>query len=205
LTDSPAATPYPYAYPTSHSRKHGPEGYLNYDSYRDWLRDEFAFRCVYCLFREQWGRQTASWDLDHWVPQAIESDLELSYENLLYACASCNSVKGDRRVPNPTNMDLSAAVEVDPNGVIRSKNKQGQILIKIMRLDNDDYTRFRAMIIRTVNILADQDRDVYRLWMGYPTDLPDLSKLRPTRNTRPDGVNNSFFALRARQELEDVY
>ena len=31
---------------TIHSRRHGPLGYLNYSSYRPWLRDEFQFRCV---------------------------------------------------------------------------------------------------------------------------------------------------------------
>ena len=30
-------------------RRHGPSGYRNYESYRPWLRDEFDFRCVYCL------------------------------------------------------------------------------------------------------------------------------------------------------------
>jgi hypothetical protein len=39
-------------------RSHGPLGYSDYESYRAWLRDEFAFRCVYCLSREQWGRVT---------------------------------------------------------------------------------------------------------------------------------------------------
>ena len=27
---------------------------LNYQSYKPWLRDEFQFRCVYCLWRERW-------------------------------------------------------------------------------------------------------------------------------------------------------
>jgi hypothetical protein len=39
-------------------RIHGPLGYNDYSSYRAWLRDEFAFRCVYCFSREQWGRVT---------------------------------------------------------------------------------------------------------------------------------------------------
>ncbi len=43
----------PFRYPDGpHQRRHGPRGYASYESYRPWLRDEFAFRCVYCLTRE---------------------------------------------------------------------------------------------------------------------------------------------------------
>jgi hypothetical protein len=35
-------------------RRHGPANYAAYESYRPWLRDEFDFRCVYCLKRETW-------------------------------------------------------------------------------------------------------------------------------------------------------
>lgn len=45
----------PFAYPAApHARRHGPQGYANYPEYKDWLRDEFTFRCVYCREREQW-------------------------------------------------------------------------------------------------------------------------------------------------------
>ena len=46
--------PYPAA---AHVRLHGPQ-YTESASYKPWLRDEFAFRCVYCLWRERW-RKTA--------------------------------------------------------------------------------------------------------------------------------------------------
>jgi hypothetical protein len=49
----------PFAYADApHVRKHGPSGYVRYQSYKDWLRDEFAFRCVYCLERESGGIPT---------------------------------------------------------------------------------------------------------------------------------------------------
>src|ERR1700682_3612702 len=47
--------PTHFAYPSEpHQRKHGPAGYTNYEEYKPWLRDEFTFRCVYCLERELW-------------------------------------------------------------------------------------------------------------------------------------------------------
>lgn len=60
----------PFEYPgAAHQRRHGPQGYRLPDSYRPWLRDEFAFRCVYCLIREQWGRVTAEFDVDFFLPR----------------------------------------------------------------------------------------------------------------------------------------
>jgi 5-methylcytosine-specific restriction endonuclease McrA len=80
-----------FDYPGSpHTRRHGPRGYANYRSYRPWLRDEFAFRCVYCLVREQWGRVTGEFDLDHYEPQRLHPHRARDYDNLLYSCSSCN-------------------------------------------------------------------------------------------------------------------
>ena len=36
--------PRPFVYPTSpHARRHGPAGYEDYDSFKDWLRTNSAF------------------------------------------------------------------------------------------------------------------------------------------------------------------
>ena len=77
-----------FEYPSpAHIRRHGPQGYATYKSYRPWLRDEFAFRCVFCLAREQWGRESGEFDLDHFAPQATDPDLATNYDNLLYTRA----------------------------------------------------------------------------------------------------------------------
>ena len=37
-----------FDYPTGpFQAKHGPHGYVRYASYKDWLRDEFEFRCAF--------------------------------------------------------------------------------------------------------------------------------------------------------------
>ncbi len=77
-----------------HTRKHGPYGYATYSAYRPWLRDEFTFRYVYCLAREQWGRVSGEFGVDHFTPQAKSPDQALDYANLLYCCQSCNALKG---------------------------------------------------------------------------------------------------------------
>src|SRR5436190_24295258 len=86
-----------FPYPTdSHQRRHGPTGYTSYKPYKDWLRDEFAFRCVYCLFREKWyPNGSDAFGVEHSIPKGQAPHLELVYDNLLYSCNRCNSLKTD--------------------------------------------------------------------------------------------------------------
>lgn len=91
-----------FQFPTHpHRRRHGPLGYASAAQFREWLRDEFAFRCVYCLEREQWVNPTGHFHAEHFEPAAQQPNLELEYDNLLYACHVCNAIKQDRVVPNP--------------------------------------------------------------------------------------------------------
>ena len=197
----------PFAYPMArHIRRHGPSGYKKYEPYRDWLRDEFSFRCVFCLRREQWGAVTGNWDIDHFVPQDSYPQGRLEYENLLYVCHTCNLNKSNQRVPDPCEIAYGECVKVHFDGTIEALNKNGEALIETLRLNNEDYTRFRRLMIDTLRSLAIHDRQTYVLWMRYPDDLPDLSKLRPPGgNRRPKGINKSFYARRMRGELEEVY
>ena|SRR5713101_1667716 len=70
----PTALPEPFAYPREpHGRRHGPAGYEDYGHYKPWLRDEFTFRCVYCLERETWyPNRAASFSADHFVPVVLD-------------------------------------------------------------------------------------------------------------------------------------
>ena len=72
----------PFRYPPlPHVRRHGPRGYSDYPSYKDWLRDEFCFRCVYCLDRERWypsGHR--AFGVDHIVAQAEAPRTVTNYE-----------------------------------------------------------------------------------------------------------------------------
>ncbi|GAH64905.1 unnamed protein product, partial [marine sediment metagenome] len=69
-----------------HARKHGPAGYANPEQFREWLRDEFAFRCVVCLDREQWIGRIGKFHIDHIRPQATHPQSRLDYDNLVYVC-----------------------------------------------------------------------------------------------------------------------
>src|SRR5260370_17565036 len=92
----------PFQYPIApHARRHGPRGYPDYSRFRPWLRDEFSYRCVYCLRREQWELSRGIFHIDLFVPAAIDPGLGTDYDNLLYVCASCNFAKGPPVLPPP--------------------------------------------------------------------------------------------------------
>src|SRR5438874_5606389 len=99
--------PFQY-FRTPHTRRHGPEGYVQYESYKDWLRDEFTFRCVYCLERERWHDQ-ASFGVDHVLPKGVAgfAHLVCVYRNLVYACNRCNSIKQDEILLDPCTTAFS--------------------------------------------------------------------------------------------------
>lgn len=196
-----------FFYPSQpHIRCHGPQGYADVASYRPWLRDEFAFRCAYCLFREQWGRVVGTFDIDHFLPVSLHSELQQTYDNLLYACACCNAVKGTSLVPNPTVVLLDPGVWVEEDGVIHSDTPEAARLIELLGLNSPQSTEFRLLWIGIVALAELYDPSLYRRLMGFPDNLPDLKRLRPPGgNIRPEGVRTSYLAKRKDGILPATY
>lgn len=196
-----------FDYPTTaHVRRHGPFGYQDYASYRDWLRDEFSFRCVYCLKRELWGEQRATFHLDHFVPQAHDATKTLDYDNLVYVCASCNALKADLLVPDPCRIAYGHCIRVNDDGTIDALNEEGERLVDKLRLDSPDRTRFRRQILDTLrSFVRNDERALFASWTRYPEDLPDLRRKHEPGNSRPEGREQCCFARRERGELPDAY
>jgi len=197
----------PFVYPSvPHVRLHGPRGYANHESYRPWLRDEFAFRCVYCLIRETWGPLKAVYALDHFLPTAWRPDLAREYDNLLYGCVSCNLTKGSLTTPDPCSALLNSEVTVSEDGAIHATTLQARKLIELLGLNRPSLREFRELWIRIVRVAALHDHGLYRQVLGYPQDLPDLSSLRPPEGSvRADGLTQSHLARRRRGELPQTY
>lgn len=197
----------PFDYPfASHKRRHGPQGYLQPESYRPWLRDQFSFRCAYCLIREQWGRVTGEFDVEHFRPQARNPELATVYDNLHYACSRCNGAKGDRVVPDPCESLTAGQVRVLPDGSLEGRSTQTISLIAKLGLNSPQMNRWRLIWIRNVQLARENDSQQYQRLMQYPDDLPDLSRLRPPAgNTRPEGIEQSCLSRRERHELPENY
>jgi hypothetical protein len=205
--------PEPFAYPDRpHRRRHGPRGYQEYGGFKEWLRDEFAFRCVYCLERERWDRGPAgSFSVDHLVPQSVDSARVCNYDNLAYACTRCNSHRRDVAVLDPIQTAFGEHLRVDEQGAIHALTPEGQDLIDQLYLDIDPALGVRQGVLAILALKRawPDDLEVHRVFEGmfkYPEDLPNLHRLRPPAgNTRPEGINNSHHARRARGELSEVY
>jgi hypothetical protein len=187
--------PFPYQYPvTPLVRKHAPSYPTQWEPYRDWLRDDFDFRCVYCLQRERWGKRRAVFAIDHIVPR-VDGGAPYDYGNLAYACASCNSAKSDSAVPHPEQHAYGKCVEVDDEGCIRAKNREGKLLIRALLLDDEENTEVRRDWIRTLKTLAKHDPEQFETMMSFPDDLPDLQSKRSPKNAKPDSWKESHRAL----------
>jgi hypothetical protein len=200
--------PEPFTYPQkAHERRHGPAGWRDYRRYRPWLRDDFSFRCVFCLFRELWNDSRRANPVDHFIPRALRPDRTSDYENLLYVCPGCNGIKSDSLVPDPCRVPFGKCLEVKSDGSIQALDNagEGQRLIDELLLDHPKFNQLRRRVIKILKICAKHDWAEFLAWMRFPEDLPDLAQDMPPSNTRPDGIAHSWFAKRQRGELPEVY
>ncbi len=198
-----------FEYPTEpHIRLHGPDGYTDYESYRDWLRDEFTFRYVYCLHREQWYGRAATFNVEHFIPVTVDPEGKCEYTNLLYACATCNNAKrAILGVPDPCQVAFHDCLRVKNDGQVVALDAAGEKLRDALRLNSKSNVRQRARWMRTLAALKNTHPKLYEEYMGSPEDLPNLRlpKKRVPRNSKPEGAANCYFALRKRGELPATY
>ncbi len=183
---------FDYPNPRSH-RRHSPLGYLDYSSFRPWLRDEFAFRCVYCLKREAWGQVTGEFDLDHFQPQAIRPELTVQYENLVYACRRCNGVKASSTIDDPFTVLVEGRIRSLPDGTVLSRDHAAKRIELILDLNSPRMIEWRHLWTRIIALAKSNDSELFNLLTRVPIDLPDLSVLKPPGgNARPEGIAESW-------------
>lgn len=198
-----------FVYPTEpHRRKHGPTGYADYESYRDWLRDEFSYRCVFSLFREKWPQ--TRFHIDHLISKKERPDLVCDYDNLILLEGRLNLVKGKRRVPDPCKVALGNCLLVRTSGEkmgcieARDGSKVGEQIIRVLRLDSDDATQIRRDWIGILRSVARTDEQLFRKFIGYPKNLPDLRAAK-VKNIRGLGLDQSAKHLSDTRALPDWY
>jgi len=199
-----------FTYPAEpHCRKHGPCGYNDYESYRDWLRDEFSYRCVFSLMRETWPQ--VRFHIDHLISQKERPDLVCDYDNLILLEGRLNLVKGKRRVPDPCRITLGKCLFVHMHGEQigqiegRDEGKIGDQIIQVLRLDSEDATQVRRQLIGILRSLAQTDEQLFREFIGYPKNLPDLRKTNVPKNIRKEGLDQSGYHLRSIGKLLQWY
>lgn len=210
---STTSVPWPFAYPSisAGSRSHGPSGYSDYPPYKDWLRDEFSFRCIYCLTRERWERDPRSaFGADHVIPRSVDSSLVAEYDNLVYACNTCNSARQDSPLPIDLNTDpIGRHVRLNAMGEYDGVTPHGRSLIDLLSLNLSPLVEARRRVLFAYKRVTGAapgvegvDFDLFR----FPLDLPDLGSLRPPNgNSKPGGIAACAFNRRATGALADFY
>lgn len=198
-----------FQYPTTaHVRRHGPSGYDDYKSYKPWLRDEFTFRCVFCLVRERWCHDGANgFGVDHLVPKSTPAgaDKICAYDNLLYVCNRCNSAKRLSAVLDPCSVALADHLQLARDGTIIGATRDGEHVVDAFNLNYSvakDYRKRRIEAFARWQELGDTFTIEEEL--AFPNDLPRLDHCR-CDNSRPEGIADSCHARRRRGELPSTY
>jgi hypothetical protein len=98
------------------------------------VRDDFDFRCVFCLAREQWSRVRGTFELDHFQPVKHNPERRLSYDNLLYCCSTCNAAKRDLVLPDPCQVLVHDSIQVREDGVIEARTPETERIVEKLGL-----------------------------------------------------------------------
>lgn len=148
---------------------------------------------------------------DHFSPKKVHDSLRCVYENLVYCCNLCNSLKTLANPPlNPETDDMNSHVSIDPDtGRICSMTPKGRAYISLFDLDSRENTDFRKNLLgrlRYYQNSGDASAKVYFLdLVGFPGDLPQLHRKRPRSNKKPQGAAECFFVRRERNDLPESY
>lgn len=100
---------------------------------------------------------------------------------------------------------IAPNVLVHEDGTIESHSSDARETVRSLKLDSPEANEFRRLIISVVALAKHESPELHFRLMGYPTDMPDLSRLRPPGgNDRPMGVMESHFARRQRGVLPEL-
>ena len=128
-----------------------------YESYRPWLRQDFEFRCAYCLRHEFFFGGGEAGEIDHFRPRHLFPSRVNEYRNLYWSCRKCNAVKG-AKWPSEAQMErglrfLDPCVEghedhwqTQADGVLTAFTPVGRYTIRQIRLDRPTLTQFREFL-----------------------------------------------------------
>lgn len=147
--------------------------FKNYKRYKDYLRVEFNYSCVYCDAREPELGGARSFCVEHYKPKSIFSRFEAVYKNLLYACNRCNSYKQNywpnyrekmagKIILNPRKDDISCHLDtVAP--VWKSKTDRGEWNILKLHLSSPPHVERRKKRIEIESFIEELKNEKARL------------------------------------------
>lgn len=150
----------PLFFPKLTRQKYYPS-YRYYRDYRDFIRKDSQYRCVYCDIHENeinrdLNMRDDKMTLDHFRPKSLFAHLENNPHNLVLACQDCNhhksddfpaygrpdncSIDGVDGYVDPFEVDRSDYFSVDANGVLKGRKHPADYMIRVLLL-NGPYKR----------------------------------------------------------------
>jgi hypothetical protein len=91
------------------------------------------------------------------------------------------------------------------DGRVQALNANGEKLERVLGLNRPRNLQTRSRWMRTLEALKMNAPDLYREYMAFPDELPDLRKKHVPSNSKPEGAENCYFVLRERGELPQTY
>ncbi|WP_334068475.1 HNH endonuclease [Burkholderia cepacia] len=148
----------------------------HYSDWKEILADEAGRQCVYCCIHESRFGGIRNYHVEHFRPKSKFKHLTDDYGNLFYACAICNSFKGndwprepilgvfeESFYPDPSLIDYADIMEVDDeSGRLFSGFATGRFLIEKLFLN-----RPQMIVNRRMEFLKNQI-------LGASSDLRNL-------------------------------
>lgn len=122
-------------------------GENDYKKYLPTLREDFHHICGYCGKSER--ITTKGFEIDHFVPQSVDSSKKIKYDNLVYSCFTCNRKKssdwptrntsksndGVKGYVDPATPDFDMHLERNESGKIIPKTKVGEYMIRKLKFE----------------------------------------------------------------------
>lgn len=150
-------------------RVHVPPKRKIYRNYRECLRRDFGYRCVYCGAHEvevSAGMPYGAFEIDHFRPKSKRqfAGLAATYTNLVWSCRLCNSAKGSewpllkdekrgRRFLNPVTDDVQQHLTASDNQIL-PKTDNGEYHLDVLDLNSPTHIARRVRRRKKADFLS---------------------------------------------------
>lgn len=151
-------------------------------TYHDWksiLAEEASYQCVYCAIHEGSFGGTRNFHVEHYRPKSKFGELENDIMNLFYACAICNTFKGDdwpseplQDFSNPSYPDPSETNYNDLFFSITVKGEiQGRYIASKYLAEKLYLNRPQLIIERRISSITSRLTDIQRIAVNLASGL----------------------------------
>lgn len=119
------------------SRVHKPspvQGEHGYQSYRDCLRLEFEYRCIYCGSHESEvsiGDAFGGFEIDHFRPLSKFKRRRNDYTNLMWSCHACNRAKSGKWPSQENFKEGYCFVDPDRDAIADHLTVEGELAVPV--------------------------------------------------------------------------